>query len=144
MDSDEQSTESFDKFTFEFTLSNVESDSESHTSVEYIGTKMNRRQTQNCANGSDEQIDNSRAEDPPSFSLTQQAAATSLLCLLNNNEGPLNCESNNNLPDPSPIATSFSTITATNNSNYLLFPEIQNDGCRHSSQIRHYFVRQNI
>ena len=63
MDSDEQSTELFDKLTFEFTLSNIDtdsdsdSDSESDMSVEYMGTNIDSRQTQNCATGTDEEIE---------------------------------------------------------------------------------------
>lgn len=86
MNSDEQSTESSNTFTFEFTLSGVgesdsDSDSDSDTSVEYVGTNMDRQRVQNCATGRDEKIDNSHVEDPSFYTLTQQECATSLLNL---------------------------------------------------------------
>ena len=73
MDSDEQSTELFDHLIFEFTLSNIDTDSESDMSVEYMGSNSDSRQPQNCATGDVE------IEETSSITLTQQAAVSSLL-----------------------------------------------------------------
>ena len=124
MNSDDQSTDSFDKFTFEFTLSEVESDLESDTSIEYIGTNMYHRQDQNCTTGADEEINNSPIHKTSSITLTQQDAASSLLNLFHSNEASLNYDENNIVTQPLPIATS---VTATNNSTYLPISEIQNE-----------------
>ena len=73
MDSDKQSTELFDNLTFEFTLSNIDTDSESDMSVEYMGSNSDSRQPQNCTTGDVE------IEETSSITLTQQAAVSSLL-----------------------------------------------------------------
>ena len=67
--------ELFNHLTFEFTLSNMvsDSDSESEMSVEYLGSNSDCRQPQNCTTGDVE------IEETSSITLTQQAAVSSLL-----------------------------------------------------------------
>ena len=65
MDSDEQSTELFNHLTFEFTLSNIDSDSESDMCAEYMGSNSDSRQPQNCTTGDVE------IEETSSITLTQ-------------------------------------------------------------------------
>jgi hypothetical protein len=82
MDSDEQSTQSFENITFEFTLSvtDTDSDSESDTSVEYMGTNFDNGQQ------TDGNPISSVGVGTASISLTQQDAVSSLFSLYSSNE----------------------------------------------------------